>query len=101
METFQACIMVDEDDRPLTDPVLEMSFEACEDNAGGLKLLGNSASDTVNADFAGYKNLLQIGDDDVADIHFPEAGILNFLVSEADFAKGLLKRPVAVLSAEL
>lgn len=100
METFQACIMVDEDDQPLTDPVLEMSFEACEDNAGGLKLLGNSVSDTVNADFAGYKNLLQIGDDEVADIHFPEAGILNFLVSEADLAKGLLKRPVAVLSAE-
>ena len=42
-ETFQSCILVDDDGNSLTDPELEICFEECEDEADGIKILGVAA----------------------------------------------------------
>jgi len=34
-ETFRSAILVDDEDQPLTQKALKMTFEACEDNADG------------------------------------------------------------------
>ena len=97
METFQACMMVDEDGESLTEPALGISFEACDDAADGIKLLGAPFFCDAREQFPGYSNLLQIDENETAGTAFYDAGMLNFLVSDADFAKGLLKRPIGVL----
>ena len=96
METFQACMMVDDDDQPLTEPALEITFGACEDNADGIKLLGVPFFEDVRSQ---YRDLLQVDEDDTAGIRFYDSGMLNLLVSMQDFTKGLLRRPVAVLQS--
>lgn len=97
MESFQACMMVDEDGQSLTEPALGISFEACDDAADGIKLLGAPFFCDAREQFPGYSNLLQIDENETAGTTFYDTGMLNFLVSDADFAKGLLKRPVGVL----
>lgn len=98
METFQACMMVDDDDSPLTEPALEIRFSSCGDDADGLKLLGMPHAETVHAQYPNHVNLLQLDGDETAGITFPDSGMLNFIITETDFGKGLLKRPKAVLS---
>lgn len=99
METFQACIMVDDDDQPLTEPALEISFGKCEADADGLKLFGNAFFADVREQYPDYMNLLQLDGDDTAGMEFYDCGMLNFLITKQDFDKGLLKRPVAVLTS--
>ncbi len=99
METFQTCMMVDDDDQPLTEPALEISFEGCDDIADGIKLLGSPFFTDVQEQYPGYVNLLQLDGDETASMDFYDSGMLNLLISAADFGKGLLKRPVAVLSS--
>lgn len=99
METFQSCIMVDEDDQPLTESALEISFESCQDDSDGIKLLGIPFFSDVRDQYQSYHNLLQIDCDETAGINFYDTGMLNLLISAADFAKGILKRPMAVLNS--
>lgn len=99
METFQACIMVDDDDQPLTEPALEISFGQCEADADGLKLFGNAFFADVREQYPDYMNLLQLDGDDTAGMEFYDCGMLNLLITKQDFDKGLLKRPVAVLTS--
>jgi len=40
-ETFQSCILVDDDDQPLTEPEMEMEFFACDDDANIARILGS------------------------------------------------------------
>ena len=93
METFQSFIMVDDDDQPVTDEALEMSFSSCDDQADGIKLLGIPFFEEVREQYPDCVNLLQIDGDETADINFYDCGMLNIMVSQADLAKGLLKRP--------
>ena len=93
METFQSFIMVDDDDQPVTDEALEMSFSSCDDQADGIKLLGIPFFEEVREQYPDCVNLLQIDGDETADINFYDSGMLNIMVSQADLAKGLLKRP--------
>lgn len=99
METFQACIMVDDDEQPLTEPALEISFSQCEDDADGLKMLGTPFFEDVRSQYPGYVNLLQMDEDETAGMRFYDSGTLNLLVSPEDFAKSLLRRPVAFLQS--
>ena len=91
--------MVDDDDQPLTEPALEISFGQCEADADGLKLFGNAFFSDVREQYPGYMNLLQLDGDDKAGMEFYDCGMLNFLITKQDFDKGLLKRPVAVLTS--
>ena len=93
METFQSFIMVDDDDQPVTDEALEMSFSSCDDQADGIKLLGIPFFEEVRDQYPDCVNLLQIDGDETADINFYDSGMLNIMVSRTDLDKGLLKRP--------
>jgi hypothetical protein len=57
-ETFHACMLVDDDDQPLTEPPLKMVFEKCADDSDGTGiLLGETflriADGTAGLDFGG------------------------------------------------
>lgn len=97
METFQACMMVDEEDKPLADPALAITFSSCPDDSDGIRMLGVPSSQESPAGHAEWHNLLQIACDETAGTMFNDGAALNFLVSESDLEKGILKRPHAVL----
>lgn len=83
-ETFRSAILVDDEDRPLTEPALKMNFEACGADASGSFLLGTPAlPDTVP--------FLRIAGD-TAGLQFPGNGMLQLYWSAADHAKGNWKR---------
>ena len=64
-ETFQSCILVDDEDQPLTEPEMEMEFFECEEDAQGFKLLGIPFFEDVRQNYPEYINLLQLEDEDV------------------------------------
>ena len=97
METFQSCIMVDDDEQPVTDPALEISFSGCGDFDDGIKLLGRPFFEEIREQYPDRVSLLQIDGDEVADIRFFDEGMLNLLVTETDIRKGILKRPTAYM----
>ena len=90
METFRSAILVDDQDQPLTQPALKMTFEACEDYADCTKLLGFPFFEEVRQEMEGYVNFLQI-DSDTAGLRFYDEGMLNLLYKNADFAAGKWK----------
>ena len=47
METFNSCILVDDEDNELAEPEMAIEFSSCEDNADGHKLLGVPFFDDV------------------------------------------------------
>ena len=90
METFRSAILVDDQDQPLTQPALKMTFEACEDYADCTKLLGFPFFEEVRQEMEGYVNFLQI-DSDTAGLRFYDEGMLNLLYKNADFSAGKWK----------
>ena len=90
-ETFRSAILVDDEDQPLTQPALKMTFEICPDNAEGTRLLGVPCSGEVLRERPGYVNFLQI-DSDTAGLRFDGSGMLNLLYTGDDFAAGKWKR---------
>ncbi len=46
-ETFRSAILVDDEDQPLTQPALKMTFEACPDDAPCTRLLGKGGDDEL------------------------------------------------------
>ncbi len=90
METFRSAILVDDEDQPLTQQPLKMTFEACEEQADCTKLLGAPFFEEVGREMEGCLNFLQI-DSDTAGLRFYDGGMLNLLYKEADFAAGKWK----------
>ena len=90
METFRSAILVDDDDQPLTQPALKMTFEACPENDDCTKLLGVPFFEEVRQEMEGYVNFMQI-DSDTAGLRFYDEGQLNLLYKESDFAAGKWK----------
>ena len=63
-ETFRASILVDDDDQPLTEPALKMTFEACGEEDPGTGLLVDGAflriaDGTAGLDFGGRSLVLR------------------------------------------
>jgi hypothetical protein len=79
-ETFNSAILVDDEDQPLTQPALKMTFEKGEDSGTGL--LGSTSPDEVE--------LLRIASG-TAGLHFPEETALHLVYSATDFAAGKWK----------
>lgn len=96
-ETFQTCMMVDDEDQPLTEKELEICFEECEDDAPGIKLLGTPVSEELKEKFTSHINLLQIDNDKTLTINLGEGSILNLLMKESDLKFGNWKKTVAYL----
>ena len=53
METFRSAILVDDEDQPLTQKALKMTFEACPDNDDCTKLLGIPFFEEVRQEMEG------------------------------------------------
>ena len=79
-ETFRSAILTDEQDQPLTQPALKMTFEKGE--ADGTCLLGASSPEEVE--------FLRIASG-TAGLHFPDNSSLLFHYTPADFAAGKWK----------
>ena len=81
-ETFRAAQLVDDEDQPLTQPALKMTFEVCPDNEGGTKMLLPSEEDSFT--------LLEIASG-TAGLQFPDNRKLRFKYKNADLAAGKWK----------
>ena len=79
-ETFRSAILVDDEDRPLTQPALKMTFE--KGAGSGSCLLASSSPDQVE--------MLRIASG-TAGLRFPEETALHLVYSAADFAAGKWK----------
>ena len=95
-ETFQSCVMVDDDDQSLTEPEMEMIFSECADDASGLKILGIPHSADVKGDYPDHINLLQLDTDAGAGIALDGSAQINLLIKESDLKVGNWKRVKAV-----
>lgn len=83
-ETFRSCIMVDEEDQPVTEPEMEMVFSECEDDADGMKLAGVPFFEEVRQEYPEMLNLLQIDCDDDLGIRIYDGGNINVMIKESD-----------------
>ena len=96
-ETFQSCMMVDDEGQSLTEPELTITFEECPDDAPGIKLLGIPKSEEINGKYGGYINLLQIDNDEALTMDFGKGSALYILMKESDLDFGNWKRGLAYL----
>ena len=94
-ETFQSCMLVDDEDQALTEREMEIVFSTCEDNEKCIKLLGTPASAEVGQKYEGLLNLLQIVRDTNLDVEFD--GELNLMIKESDLHFGNWKKAIAHL----
>lgn len=83
-ETFRSCIMVDEDDNPITEPEREIEFSECADDADGIKLLGIPFYEEIRTEYPDMINLLQLDEDDELCMRFYDCGMVNLLMKESD-----------------
>ena len=97
-ETFRSAILVDDDEQPLTQRALKMTFEACEDDAPCTKLLGAPTFGEVLQELPDCENFLQI-DSDTAGLRFYDEGMLNLLYKSTDLAAGKWKLVKGYLSS--
>lgn len=82
-ETFRSAMLVDDEDQPLTQPALKMTFEACGDDAPCTRLLGTGVDDTLVP-------FLQIASG-TAGLSFPGNGVLSLSYTDKDLAAGKWK----------
>lgn len=76
METFKSIVLLDEDDAPIVQKALPLSFAACEDGFAGMRLLGDAPE--------GHTCLLQIPLD--------PRHTLRFLIKDSDLGFGNWKK---------
>lgn len=91
-ETFQSCILMDDEGQAVTEPELEMTFSLCDNDADGFKILGAPSDEKVRASYPDCKNLLQIC--------FDEKTTLNIMIKESDLKYGNWKKAKAFLQSE-
>jgi uncharacterized protein YwqG len=96
-ETFRSCILVDDEDQPLTEPELEMEFGECADNAQGHKLLGVPFFEDVRNEYPEMINLLQISNDEKLGIRLSDSGNINLMMKPSDLKFGNWKKVTAYL----
>lgn len=91
-ETFQSCILVDDDDQPLTEPEMEMEFFRCEDDSMTSRLLGVPCYEDVRNEYPGYVSLLHMEENDELGLRFYDCGTLDTLIKESDLKFGNWKK---------
>ena len=96
-ETFQSCILVDDEDQSLTEPELEIKFTHCEDEAEGIKILGLPSSAEIRDGYEGYLNLLQLESDKITGLDFQERHGMHILIKESDLKFGNWKLTLAYM----
>ena len=96
-ETFQSCILVDDDDQSLTEPELEITFSECSDDADGIKLLGIPYYEEVRQLYPDMVNLLQLDENEVIGMNFYDCGNVNLMIKDSDLKFGNWKKTKAYL----
>lgn len=96
-ETFQSCMMVDDNGEALTEPELTINFEECAEDADGIKLLGVPSSESARNKYNGYVNLLQIDNNEALAIDFGKGLTFNLLMKDSDLKFGNWKGGVGYL----
>ena len=81
-ETFQSCMMVDDEGEGLTEREMEIVFSECDDDERCVKLLGTPSSSAVRENYPSLKNLLEIVKD--TNLEFESDGCLNAMIKESD-----------------
>ena len=94
-ETFQSCMLVDDEDQTLTERELEIVFSECADDEKCIKLLGTPSDPAVTQKYPDLLNLLQIVRSENLDVEFD--GELNLLMKPSDLQYGNWKRTIAHL----
>ena len=95
-ETFQTCMLVDDDDQTLTDRELEIVFSECSDDEDCIRLLGNAAKPEVSEKYPDHLSLLQIVSDNTAGLNFNDSS-LNVMIKGSDLGFGNWKKVIAHL----
>lgn len=89
-ETFQSCILVDDDDEPLTEPELEITFSECEDDVEGHLMLADGDSDEMTG-------LIRLVSDPAIGLDFSENMALSVVMKNSDLKYGNWKKTKALL----
>ena len=97
-ETFQSCLLVDDDDQPLTEPEMEMEFFACDDDANISRILGSPSGDEVKRNYQDHISLLHLVNNEEIALNFGENGILQTLMKDSDLRFQNWKRALTHLS---
>ena len=96
-ETFQTCMLVDDDDQTLTDRELEIVFSECSDDEDCIRLLGNATKPEVFEKYPDHLSLLQIVSDNAAGLNFNDSS-LNVMIKVSDLGFGNWKKIKANLA---
>ena len=94
-ETFQSCMLVDDDDQNLTEKELEIVFSECGPHEKCIRLLGKPSSDEVAGKYPDLMNFLQIVRTENLSVDFE--GELNLLIKPQDIGYGNWKKVTAYL----
>ena len=94
-ETFQSCMLVDDDDQALTEHEMEICFSECADDEKCIKMLGTPSSSEVSDKYSELVNLLQIVKEENLDVEFDEE--LNLMIKPSDLHYGNWKKTIANL----
>lgn len=89
-ETFQSCILVDDEDQSLTEPELEITFSECEDDAEGHLMLADGDSDEMTG-------LIRLVSDPAIGLDFSENMALSVVMKNSDLKYGNWKKTKALL----
>lgn len=96
-ETFQTCMLVDDEDQQLTENELEITFSECEDDADVIRLLGSMPDDDIKTEYPDFCNLLRLTSDAEGGIEFPEGMTLTLMMKQSDLKFGNWKKTKAYL----
>ena len=95
-ETFQSCMLVDDEDQTLTEREMEIVFSECADDEKCIKLLGTPSSAEVSGKYPELINFLQIVRDENLPLKFD--GELNLMIKPSDLGYGNWKKSTAILA---
>lgn len=95
-ETFQSCMLVDDEDQTLTEREMEIVFSECADDEKCIKLLGTPSSVEVSGKYPDLINFLQIVRDENLPLEFD--GELNLMIKPSDLGYGNWKKSTAILA---
>ena len=94
-ETFQSCMLVDDEDQTLTEQEMEIVFSECADDEKCIRLLGQPSSQETADRYPDMLNFLQIVRDENLPLEFD--GELNLMIKPSDMGYGNWKKTIANL----
>ena len=95
-ETFQSCMLVDDEDQTLTEREMEIVFSECADDEKCIRLLGTPSSEEVSGKYPDLINFLQIVRNENLPLEFE--GELNLMIKPSDLGYGNWKKSTAILA---